>query len=194
MNTQKLQPSFLLTALIILLFAGIRIAFPNFDKTAYGITSMGAIALFGGTMFRNKGLGIALPVMVLLLSDLVINKFIYHTVFYEGWVWVYVAFALMALVGRLMTKKITIANIISSAIVTTLTHWVFTSVAYWFGGGVNVITKLPVTKDWKGLVAAHTQAIPFEWPLLAGTLIYSFIMFGVFYFVKKQKPAFAYAK
>jgi hypothetical protein len=195
MNTKSLQPSFLLTALIVVLFAAVRVLFPNIEKGTGGFTFLGAIAVFGGAMFRNKLVAFALPVAIIFLSDLLINRFGYQSdFFYKGWQYVYIAFLLMAVASSFIVRKVTFANIVISSIVTTAIHFVFTSVAYALGGGLNITTNTVMTGTWNDIVTAHVQAIPFEKPLLYSTLLYSAAMFGVFYFVKKQNPSLAYAK
>jgi hypothetical protein len=195
MNTKSLQPNIILVAAIIILFAVVRVLFPNMEAGTGGFTFLGAIAVFGGAMFKNRIIASLLPVGVIFLSDMLINRFGYKSeFFYTGWQYVYIAFLLMAIASSFIVRKVTFANIIISAIVTTAIHFVFTSVAYALGGGINVTTNIAMTGTWNDIITAHMQAVPFEKPLLYSTLLYSAAMFGVFYFVKKQKPTLAYVK
>jgi hypothetical protein len=196
MNTKSLKPSFFVTASIVVVFASLRIAFPNLTALTGGFTSVGAIALFGGAMFSNKYLSAILPLLVLLVSDIAINFMHYDanmsSVMYSGWIFVYGSFALMAIASRLIMKRVTVTNTIIAAIVTTLIHWIVTDTAVW-GAGFYSVTPM-YTTNFAGLVDCHIKAIPFELRMLGGTLVYSALMFGIFEFIKKQTPALAYVK
>jgi hypothetical protein len=193
MDTNKLQPKFFLVAAIILVFAAFRVFFPGFNSNIANYTPLGAIAIFGGAMFKNRMQSIFIPVAIMFISDLVINKMYYDFgFFYSGWVWTYVAFALMAIASRLIMKKVTLLSTVVSAVVATLIHWIVTDTAVWAIGCGNV--KPFYSADFAGLVKCHIAAIPYEKNVLIGTLAYSAIMFGVFYFVQKKNPTLAYVK
>jgi hypothetical protein len=195
MNTQKLQPGTGTIIFIIVSLAIVRIVFPNIEAATSGFTFLGAIALFGAAMFQNRFLSYLFPVAVIFLSDLLINKLAYKSnFFYSDWVYTYIAFILMAVAARLLLKKITVSKILVTAVATTAIHWVFLEVVYWLGGGMDVTTQKPLTKDLAGLVQSHIQALPFEWKTLAGTVVYSFVLFGIYALIRREKPRFAYAK
>jgi hypothetical protein len=196
MNTQSLKPSLFITIAIVVVFASLRIAFPNLTTLTGGFTSVGAIALFGGAMFSNKYLSALLPVLVLLVSDIAINFMHYDanmsSVMYSGWYFVYGSFVLMAIVSRLIMKKVTLSNTIITAVVTTLIHWIVTDTALW-GAGFYSATPMYAT-NFSGLINCHIAAIPFELKMLVGTVFYSALMFGAFELIKRQTPALAYVK
>lgn len=196
MNTQKLQPKFLLVTVIVLVFSLLRVLFPGFNSDLANYTPLGAIAIFGGAMFNNRIQSILIPVAIMFISDVIINAVYYdgtvNGLFHSTWFAVYGAFALIAIVSRIILKKVTFTNVILSAIVATLIHWIVTDTAVWLVG-YNSPTSL-YTNDFAGLVNCHIAAIPFEKNFLIGTLAYSAVMFGVFYVVKMKKPTLAIAK
>jgi hypothetical protein len=193
MNTKQLQPKFLLVATIVLVFAAFRVFFPGFNSEFANYTPIGAIAIFGGVMFSNRWQSILIPVAIMFISDLIINKLYYNFgFFYTGWVWTYVAFALMAVASRFIMKKTTLVNTVISIVVATLIHWIVTDTAVW---AIGCGSATPFySKDFAGLVDCHIAAIPFELKFLAGTAAYTAVMFGVFFFAKKENRAFAFAK
>ncbi len=127
----------------------------------------------------------AFPVLALWLSDIVLNKLVFYgewVLFYDGFAWVYGAFALMALVGRWMKTNESIARFLGSSIIIVFIHWIVTDIGVWLG---STIYPQTLTGFWACLVAA----IPFEINLLAGTLFYGGIMFGAFEWLKRKVPA-----
>ncbi|MBK7608266.1 MAG: hypothetical protein IPI18_14115 [Saprospiraceae bacterium] len=94
-----------------LLLAGI---FSRMIPHVPNFTAVGATALFAGAMLRPGWLSMALPLMILWLSDLFLNNGMYKNMFpesYTGWVWmgniwVYIGFALIVGIGRLSIKKL----------------------------------------------------------------------------------------
>lgn len=146
-------------------------------------TPVGAIALFAGTYFRNRWTAYAVPLLILFLSDILVNYGYFGevTLFYEGIVWVYLAFALMVLAGSFI-KKVTVLNVFLAAIASVLIHWLITNFGVWLGG-----TLYPQT--WAGMVDCYVQAIPFERNLLLGNLAYGAILYGGFEWAKRYFPS-----
>ena len=70
---------------------------PNF-------TPIIALALFGSTNFKNKWLGISLPLIAMVISDIYLG-------FYGITLWVYGSFLLISLLGRYW-KKIKMQNVL----------------------------------------------------------------------------------
>jgi len=144
---------------------------------------IGAMALFGGAYFA-KSKAFAFPLLALWLGDILLNRFVYFgewVIFYEGFYWIYGAFALMVLVGTWLLKQVTIPNFLLSTLVITLIHWIVTDLGVWLGG-----TMYPMT--WAGWWACLVAAIPFEINFFLGTLIYGTVMFGLFEWFEFKFP------
>ena len=146
-------------------------------------TPVGAIALFAGTHFKNRWAAYITPLLTLFLSDIIVNYGYYGkiTLFYEGIVWVYAAFALMVLIGSFI-KHVTVLNVFFAAIGAVLIHWLVTNFGVWLGG-----TLYPQT--FAGLVDCYIQAIPFEKNLLFGNLAYGALLYGGFEWAKRSFPS-----
>lgn len=172
----------------IALMTGLRVFAPlskDFEVFA-NFSGLGAAAIFSGSYFKNKFSAYVLPMLVLLLSDLGLGIIIGPSnVFYAGWYYTYIAFALMVLVGQLMIKKVTVANVFAASIVAVFIHWIVSDFGMWLG-----FDTYP--KTLAGFWACLVAAIPFELKFLYGTLGYSVVMFGAFEALKSKFPSLGY--
>lgn len=127
----------------------------------------------------------AFPLLSLLFSDVVLSNTLYknlgHHFIYDDWYWVYGAFALMVVVGKLLTSKLNVLNFVLASLVVVLIHWVITDIGVWY--------KNPLyTQNFVGFWQCLVKAIPFEKSFLYGTLIYGTMMFGTFELLKVKYP------
>lgn len=171
-----------------LLVSGAYIPFENF-------TPVGAMALFGGCYFANKGKAFLVPLFSLFLSDIIIMQLFYpeHStaLLYEGWPWVYSSFALIVCIGFFI-KRVSLGSVFASALLAALLHWVVSDFGIWMGG-IDVSTGLPFTKDFSGLLKCYILALPFLKNMLLGNLVFSALMFGAFELAQRRVPAFSKA-
>jgi hypothetical protein len=139
---------------------------------------IGAMALFGAAYFKSPGKAYGFPLLTLLVSDVVLSLTVYkeysHGILYSGWYWVYAAFALMVMAGKLLIKEITAKNILIAALSITFIHWIVSDMGSTY------------PKTFTGLWACLAAAIPFERNFLAGTLVYGAVMFGAFEWLLKK--------
>jgi hypothetical protein len=152
-------------------------------------TPIGAMGLFGGAYFNSKWKAFAFPLLTLFASDLIINMLVFggkYGVMYSGWYIIYGIFALIVLFGKWLIKKVSVKNVVIASVVAALSHWLIADFTVWIGGGTDLRTMTPLTKDWPGLIQCYAQGFPFMRNFLAGTLVYSGIMFGVFEWMKAR--------
>ena len=191
---QTLNPRFLTLLCFILAMALLRIA-NSAQLTPFAqYTPIGAMCLFGGAYFPNRWKAFAFPILTLLVSDLVINKVIFqgkYGVMYNGWYWIYGIFALVVLFGKVILQKINVQNVVLAAIVASVSHWILADTTVWIGGGTDLRTMLPLSRDLAGYVQCLTQGFPFMKNFLVGTLAYSGLMFGTFELLKVRFPKLA---
>ena len=189
---QKIDIRFVVLVAIILLVSIWRII----EKTNQGIalppnfTPIGAMALFGGAYFSSKSKYFLFPLLILFISDFVLMQTIYakysNGLLYSGWFWTYGAFAMMALVGKVLIKRVSFKNVFLSALLAGGIHFILANLGVWLGGGMNMSTGLPLTRDFNGLIACYIQSIPFFKNMLAGNLVYSTVLFGGFELAKSR--------
>jgi hypothetical protein len=175
MNSKLISPRFLVLCGMIAAAALTRLIphLPNF-------TAVGAMALFGGAYFSNKKLAFAVPLIAMFITDMIIG-------FHSTMIAVYIAFALMVVIGMTMIRKKKVSNIILAAVTATVLFFIITNFAIWISG-----LMYPVTGA--GLAECYVAAIPFFGYNLAGNLFYSGVMFGLFELAKMRFPQLAPVK
>lgn len=185
MSDLKINPRSAVLLLIILAITAFRLLVTfNADQLQFAnFSSIGAVALFGGAYFKNDVKAFAFPLLSLFLSDFILSSTIFsknsNGFLYEGWYWVYIAFALMVLVGKVMLKKINVINFVASTLVITLIHWIVTDIGVWYHNST-------VSQDFAGFWLVLERAIPFEVRFIEGTLVYGAIIFAAFELLKAK--------
>jgi hypothetical protein len=191
MATEKINPRFAVLALFMIVVAAMRI--PNAAQLTpwSNFTPIGAMGLFGGAYFTKQWKAVLFPLLTLLVSDLIIQAFVFngqYGILYSGWYWIYGIFILITFIGKWLIKKVTVKNVIVAAITASLTHWLIADFTVWAGGGTDIRTMTPLSRDWAGLQQCYIQGFPFMKNFLIGTLVYSGILFGIFEWVKQKNP------
>ena len=188
----KFNPRFAILLLLIVGAACTRF----FSVAEFGplinFTPIGAMALFGGAYFTDKWKSLLFPLVTLFISDIIILSFFYKGEFgiiYNGWLFVYGAFALIVLLGKWLLKNINIKNVLIAGITASLAHWLIADLGVWLGGGLDITTGLPYTRDLSGLIKCYALALPFLKNFFLGTVFYSAIMFSIFEFAQRRFPA-----
>ncbi|MBX5439135.1 MAG: hypothetical protein IRZ29_06305 [Thermoflavifilum sp.] len=144
---------------------------------------LGAMAIFGGACFSNKWKAVGFPLLTLWVSDVVLSKLVFFHqwhLFYPGFYFTYGAFVLMTLTGRWLIRRITVYTVGLAALASTFVHWIVSDLGVWLDGRTYPLT-------WAGWWSCLTAAIPFELRLLAGTLVYGAVLFGVAVWVTRSR-------
>lgn len=131
---------------------------PNF-------TVIGSLALFGGACFEGALAATLVPLAAMLLSDAVIG-------FHGGMPVVYLSFLLTTLLGRQMQGSRDVGTVAKMSFLSALMFFVITNFGVWAGGS----HMYPHTAQ--GLAACYVAALPFFGNTLAGTMVYSAVLFG----------------
>jgi len=188
---KEINPRVFVLAAFILAAGLFRLAnsgglFPTF----LNLTPLGAMAIFGGCYYQDKWKAYLVPLLTLWLTDIVINRFLVFNewaFFYDGFIWVYASFALMVLIGQSI-KKVSIRSVAFASIASAFVHWLVSDIGVWLGGGVNILTGLPFTKDLNGLIDCYYLALPYLKKMLVGNLVFGTILFGSFEFMQLKFP------
>lgn len=191
---QTLNPRFLTLLCFILAIALLRIANATQLTPFANYSPIGALGLFGGAYLSSRWKAFALPILTLLVSDLVINKVVFqgkYGAMYDGWYWIYGIFALIVLFGKVILQKINVQNVVLAVIIASVSHWILADTTVWIGGGTDLRTMLPLSKDWAGLQQCLIQGFPYMKNFLVGTLAYSGLMFGAFELLQVRFPKLA---
>jgi hypothetical protein len=185
MSFIKFNPRTILLLVFITVIAAVRVV-SNFDteiSLLANFSPVGAMALFGGAYFNKQWKALGFPLLMLLLSDVVLQQTVFKTygngILYGGWYWVYGAFALMTIAGRWLLKKITIKNFILSVLACVFIHWTVTDIGVWYGSKI-------FSQNLQGYINCLVVAIPYELKFLTGTLVYGIILFGLFEWMQQH--------
>ena len=125
-----------------------------------------AIAIFAGVKFNNIKIAYAIPISIMLISDLFIG-------FYSISLFVYLAFILIITYSS-FNKKYSIKNIILSSVM----FFIITNFGVWLMGGYP--------KNIEGLILCYTMAIPFFTNSLMADLFFSAILYYGFEKIERK--------
>ena len=171
MNNSKLT-NFIIAAVLIL-FA----AFSRLIPHPMNFAPIAAIALFAA-VYMDKKYAFILPITAMLLSDIFIG-------FYSGIEWVYGSFALVAMIGFWLKKRIETRSgagkagfIFGTTLVSSIIFFIVTNFGVWISG-------MFYEMSFNGLVQCYAMAVPFFRNSLGGDLFYVTAMFGVYSLVTR---------
>ena len=152
---------------------------PNFSPVE-------AVALFGGAYFSRRALAIVVPLLAMFISDLalgLLNGGLYAEYFLSaGFLLVYACIALSTVLGFALRGRVTAFRVAGYAVAGSVLFFLVTNLGTWLGS-----TMYP--QDGAGLAAAYVAGIPFFQNTIAGTLVYSGLMFGSFAWLRQRNPA-----
>jgi hypothetical protein len=138
------------------------------------MTSITAIALFGGAYFPDKRLTFLVPLAALLLSDLILG-------FYSHMEVVYLSFALIVCIGLWLQKRRSVFYITGAALASSILFFLLTNFGVW------ALESL-YPKTIAGLLACYMAAIPFFQNTLQGDLFFTAVLFGGFALLERSFP------
>jgi hypothetical protein len=159
-------------ALIIMILAA---AATRLVPHPWNLTSISAVALFGGAYFEDRRLAFAVPLGALFLSDLVLGL-------YAGMPTIYLSFAVIVGIGLWLRSHRRPGVIAGAALASSLLFFGLTNLGVWAFDHLYPPT-------WSGLVACYVAALPFFRNSLAGDLLYTAVMFGGFALLERRFAA-----
>jgi hypothetical protein len=169
------------TLLIVLILLA---AFSRIIPHPYNFSPLGAIGIFGAAYFAKKWMTFLVPILATWLSDLFINNVIYaeyypqFTWFYGGWYWIYGTYALIALAGIFIMKKVTLTSVLAGALTSTAIFYLVTNFMCWPGSSY--------ARSFDGLMACYAAGLPFLKGTLTGDLFYCGLLFGSFELAQRR--------
>jgi hypothetical protein len=180
MSLEKLNIRNSLLVLMILLAGATRLINFNHLTGWANFTPVGAMALFGGAYFSDKWKAFLVPIVTLFISDIALDYLYFgkFMLFYSGALPVYIAFALMVLIGTYI-KKVNVTNVVLGSVGAVLIHWLITDIDPWLQGTMY-------SKSFYGYGESLIAAIPFERGMLFANLVYGAILFGGFELAKNK--------
>ena len=139
---------------------------------APNMTSIAAVALFGGAYFSDRRAAFLVPLAALFLSDLVLG-------FYRHMEVIYSSFTLITCIGLWLRRSRSAPRIAGAALAGSALFFLLTNLGVWAFGSLY-----PATLD--GLIACYVAAIPFLWNTLQGDALHTVVLFGGFRMLERR--------
>ena len=159
-----------LIIIVIIIFA----AFTRFIPHPPNFTPIIAIGLFGGAYLQDRRLALLFPLIAMIISDAFLG-------FHGTMVWVYGSLILISMMGILLQNRITLKNCTVATLGGSLLFFLVTNFGVWIISGFY-------EKSIAGLITCYSMALPFFHNTLAGSVVYSAIMFGGYVGIKNYLP------
>ena len=182
----KLNRSNLLILFILILACAL---YRVWDSRPMGFAPQIAMALFAGSISKDKRFAFLFPVLSLFISDL-IYQILYiqglSTIkgFYSGQWQNYLLIASITIIGFFINKN-KIGQIFIGSLAGAVYFFLISNFMVWVGGGWD-INNQPYPRSFSGLMLCYTEALPFfKWSVLS-TLLFNGIFFGSFYLLGKS--------
>ncbi|HTS44442.1 MAG TPA: DUF6580 family putative transport protein [Puia sp.] len=188
----KLNKALTWSLILLVIIGAIYRIFPN---RPYGFAPQWAIAIFAGAIIKDRKLAFAIPALSMFFSDM-FYEVLYSSGlssipgFYEGQWQNYILFGLMTFVGIAM-KKINIVNILIASVTAPTLYFILSNFILWAGwSGTRGLGR---PKTWSGLLQCYNDGIPFYRTSILATVIFSAILFGSYFLLKRGESATATA-
>jgi hypothetical protein len=137
-----------------------------------------ALALFAGSVIKNRKWAFAVPLISLLLSDLLMQ--VLHSAgitpgypgFYEGQIFNYVLISLLTVVGFFVNNR-KVTSITSGMFAAPTLFFLVSNFGVWASGG-----GLQRAKTFSGLIQCYADGIPFYGYSLLTMAVFGTVLFG----------------
>ncbi len=140
-----------------------------------------SLTLFGAAYLQRKQLAVLFPLLMLYVSDFVINNTVARSFFkeQEGIVWFsnYMIYNLLSIIiivfaSQYLLKKVNFKNVLISVLSASVLFFLITNFGAWAG------SSSIYSKDISGLMAAYAAGIPFFRTSLITNILFSGVIFG----------------
>lgn len=173
------------TILVFVLLIVAAALYRTWDNRPWGFAPQIAMALFAGSVIKDRRFSFLVPVLSMLVSDVLYQVLYTQGLteikgFYGGPQWInYILFAAVTLIG-FMIRKDSIPSIIVGSLAGAVFFFLTSNFFDWIGGGLD-INNQPYPKTFEGLLRCYTAAIPFFRGSVWATLLFNGIFFGCYH-------------
>lgn len=163
---------------LLILAASLYRVLPN---RPFGFAPQWAMAIFGGAVIKDKKLAFLFPLLSMFISDTLYQLLFQNGAsqiwgFYEGQLTNYILFGSLTFFG-LMIRKISWVKIIAASLAAPSAYFLISNFLVWINGaGYNRAT----------LMQAYADGIPFYQISLIATIVFSVVMFGIYFFIRNK--------
>ena len=182
----KLNRSNLLILFMLILACAL---YRVWDSRPMGFAPQIAMALFAGSISKDKRFAFLFPILSLFISDLIYQLLYIQGLstikgFYSGQWQNYLLIASITIIGFFINKN-KIGQIFIGSLAGAVYFFLISNFMVWIGGGWD-INNQPYPRSFNGLMLCFSEALPFfKWSLLS-TLVFNGIFFGSFYLLGKS--------
>jgi hypothetical protein len=181
----KINKSTLVSFILLVLIASLYRVLPG---RPYGFAPQIAMALFGGSVIKDKKMSFLLPILSLFISDLIYELLYRNGLssiggFYDGQLINYILFAAITIVGFNL-KKENVLDIIAGSLVGATAYFLLSNLTVWLAGGLD-INSVPYPKTALGFIDCIAAGLPFYKMSVYATLFFSAVLFGGYYLTNK---------
>lgn len=156
----------------------------------WNLTPMGAIALFAGARLGHRMLAVFAPLAVMLISDAYLG-------FHAGMLFNYPSYLALVAIGFALPRFEARAErfprprlagwltILCGAVLGSLLFFAVTNLGAWvLSHGTDAYPK-----TWQGLLDCYLMGLPFYRNTLAGDVLFSGLLFGVYALGRQRSPS-----
>lgn len=177
----KIDRQTLVSFILLIVIAALYRAMPG---RVWGFAPHLAMAVFGGSVIRNRALALVFPMLSLFLSDLVYHVLFLMNItpiegFYSGQLTNYLLIASLAVIG-FKIREFNPAQILAGSVAAPVVYFLASNFLVWAGGG-----GLMRPKTFSGLMQTYIDGLPFFQTSLYGTMFFSALLFGGYYLLKR---------
>jgi hypothetical protein len=185
----KIDKSIIVSFVLLLVIASLYRIMPG---RPLGFAPQIAMALFSGSIVKDKKFAFLLPLFSMLLSDVIYEVLFRFNVsfvpgFYGGQFLNYVLFIAVTVVGFFIRKNNPL-QIAAGSVAGATFYFLVSNFLVWIGGGL-ALNNLPYAKTFDGLMTCYAAGLPFYQGSLLATLLFSGILFGGYHLFNKFSPA-----
>ena len=167
--------------LLILLGLIVAAAATRLIEHPWNFAPVTAIALLGGACFSRPWHAFAVCLTVMLLSDLLLSLRPEVPLFYPDVVFVYAAFGIVVAMGLPLRRHRRLLPVAAMALLASCQFFLTTNLGVWLVGGLYPRTLA-------GLGECYIAAIPFFRNALAGDLLFTLGLFGIYALARRAVP------
>lgn len=159
------------------------------DTRPMGFAPQIAMALFAGSVSKDKRFAFLFPILSMFISDLLYQALYSQGLtpikgFYSGQVINYLIIASVTIIGFFINKN-KFNHIFLGSVAGAIYFFLVSNFTVWIGGGLD-INNLPYAKSFDGLLLCYSEALPFfKWSVLS-TLLFNGVFFGSYYLLSKS--------
>lgn len=171
--------------ILLVLIASLYRVFPD---RPLGFAPQIAMALFAGSVIKDKKLSFLLPLLSMFISDIIFEVLYYNGLsaiggFYKGQLLNYILFGGITFIGFFI-KSDRVLHIAAGSIIGPTVYFLLSNFLDWAGGGLDIFNQ-PYPKTFSGLINCYVAGLAFYKGSIYATFCFSMILFGGYYLVNK---------